>query len=867
MAKNNQIQLTFIDGSGNYIPFYFINTAADVKVGVINPGKLTLPCDTPGEILSQSLGIIKKYLSNLDLIAQVQRQVILPDSTDGAANTDLVSIGLFKDVQTAIASITTDQTAITTELAGKAPTIHLSESGKTYGAATTSLYGHVKLVDTFAKILEGDGLALSQRAGVTLKTMIDGRAPTDHSSALKGYGIGTGGLYGHLKITDTFTSKITTDPDSTALSQAGAFGLYSTLLDKINSIGGSVELSAPINHADAGTTYGGATSDLYGHVKLSDDYTNEEISSMSIAVTPFALSLAVERLTQSYQLAISEHYKLHGTAESFGHIKLTDSYDSSAGAAADGVAASSLALKNAYGKIMSTFGGFLPLVGGVLTGSVTVPRIIGTAEEGTTSTSFYIGSGAIKLSTNGKNLQLTMDGTDFGLVCSTMDNGTCTVSPINSSMNLGQQYKPWLRIYADNADINYIISSTIETGTLKGTGSKIRLFDSYAEFVSGTTTAGDYSGMAINYIGNRYLTEKINYLWVKSANGYSGSVEADGNGIFGGNVRASGYLYSTLLYATEIKANSNSQVKGSFKYLHLNDRLTLDAGQVVADTNGSTIRPTSQGYFLNFDGTQVNLTSTGDVPAELNCDGTGTFNEVNVLGTMNSGNGIVFTGRDDYAYLFGAGRGDNYYRLIAQYNNAFSLKKYVSGDTPIDTIGLNISFGEDSLGILPLGDVNTYLGDETHRFSEIYAGNGVIQTSDRRMKKDISTLNSLDAMVFISELNPVSYKFKNGTSDRTHYGLIAQDVEDALIRCNKDTKDFAGICKDYPKKEVKNEDGSVSYERDEKLDPLYSLRYDEFIAPIIAVEKLLIDKVVMLLDENKELSDRIAQLEAVVRDQ
>ena len=86
---------------------------------------------------------------------------------------------------------------------------------------------------------------------------------------------------------------------------------------------------------------------------------------------------------------------------------------------------------------------------------------------------------------------------------------------------------------------------------------------------------------------------------------------------------------------------------------------------------------------------------------------------------------------------------------------------------------------------------------------------------------------------FINRLNPVSYKFNGKT--RTHYGLIAQEIETVLGAISKPATGFGGFCKDE-----KDEDG---------LDletPLYGLRYIEFIAPIIKALQELSAKVTAL---------------------
>ena len=122
------------------------------------------------------------------------------------------------------------------------------------------------------------------------------------------------------------------------------------------------------------------------------------------------------------------------------------------------------------------------------------------------------------------------------------------------------------------------------------------------------------------------------------------------------------------------------------------------------------------------------------------------------------------------------------------------------------------------------------LGKSYFRFKDIYASNGVINTSDRNYKKDIiRTTLGLD---FINKLKPVDFKFIENTSNRIHTGLIAQDVEEVL-RDN----DRAMLIKS---KFIDEETG------EEK--EIYALRYNELIAPLIK--------------SIQELSERIRWLES-----
>ena len=142
------------------------------------------------------------------------------------------------------------------------------------------------------------------------------------------------------------------------------------------------------------------------------------------------------------------------------------------------------------------------------------------------------------------------------------------------------------------------------------------------------------------------------------------------------------------------------------------------------------------------------------------------------------------------------------------------------------------------------------LGGGSNRWDDVRATNSNIVTSDRRRKNNIVTSDlGLD---FINQLLPVSYKWneKNkynpedggyitSAGSRTHYGLVAQDIETLLETIGKSAADFAGFCKDIITEDI---DGNA-------VNPAqteYGLRYGEFIAPIIKAIQELAAKVAAL---------------------
>jgi len=121
-------------------------------------------------------------------------------------------------------------------------------------------------------------------------------------------------------------------------------------------------------------------------------------------------------------------------------------------------------------------------------------------------------------------------------------------------------------------------------------------------------------------------------------------------------------------------------------------------------------------------------------------------------------------------------------------------------------------------GVISPATNNTYtLGSAAYRFTEVYATNGVINTSDRREKKDI--YNTDLGLDFINKLRPVSYRWNTGVDSDIHYGLIAQEAEQAIAEVGKTEK-------------------TSIVTHDETTDR-YGVRYSELISPIIkAVQEL-----------------------------
>lgn len=96
-------------------------------------------------------------------------------------------------------------------------------------------------------------------------------------------------------------------------------------------------------------------------------------------------------------------------------------------------------------------------------------------------------------------------------------------------------------------------------------------------------------------------------------------------------------------------------------------------------------------------------------------------------------------------------------------------------------------------GIRPLNGYVSDLGTGAKPWRSTFTNNIYYEvsgglSSDRKVKNTIAyDISKYDD--FFDQLKPASYKYNNGTSDRTHLGFIAQDIQDSIEQTNLTSKD------------------------------------------------------------------------------
>lgn len=140
--------------------------------------------------------------------------------------------------------------------------------------------------------------------------------------------------------------------------------------------------------------------------------------------------------------------------------------------------------------------------------------------------------------------------------------------------------------------------------------------------------------------------------------------------------------------------------------------------------------------------------------------------------------------------------------------------------TATSSTGVNSSwypFVTNSFSLGLLGPINSGPDNVTRAWKNIYLNTAATVISDERTKENVA--GSDLGLSFINNLSPVKYNKIDG--DRTHYGLIAQQVKSVLDEAN--IADFGG----WVISDVNDPEGQQA------------LRYEEFISPLIkAVQEL-----------------------------
>jgi hypothetical protein len=312
---------------------------------------------------------------------------------------------------------------------------------------------------------------------------------------------------------------------------------------------------------------------------------------------------------------------------------------------------------------------------------------------------------------------------------------------------------------------------------------------------------------------------------------------SSGNATFAGDIQSRN-ITATRSDGSELKLylNNNNTTSGDTKVILRTAGATSGDAYLQFDTGGSSfwhagVDTTDDSYSIGYSYYSSANPSAGTKALNLDSSNNATFGGAVIQG----GTGFNLTGSVGRLKINGTSGGDNYI-YIGNYNdNGWGYLESINNANGLYFAAPAFRF--DTGNITPYTDNEIDLGDSGNRYDDIYATNTTIQSSDERMKDNIK--ESSLGLDFISKLNPVQYKWKDydyikkgkpherdkdrtltKTHKRTHYGLIAQEVEKVITDSGMTTEDFAPIC----------------YDKDSDR---YSMRYGEYVGILIkAVQEL-----------------------------
>jgi len=158
--------------------------------------------------------------------------------------------------------------------------------------------------------------------------------------------------------------------------------------------------------------------------------------------------------------------------------------------------------------------------------------------------------------------------------------------------------------------------------------------------------------------------------------------------------------------------------------------------------------------------------------------------------------------------------------------------------------------------LYPQDKWSTRLGSATKLWKDVWATNGVVQTSDRRLKENISTLEY--GLKELLQLTPVSYKWKQEkvgklflaeVDKREIFGLIAQEVEKVIPEVV------------YHQALVPIDNGENGAYEKKEYDRL-AMNYSELLPVIIKAKQEQHLRLVALQEETKVLYRQLLELNA-----
>ena len=268
----------------------------------------------------------------------------------------------------------------------------------------------------------------------------------------------------------------------------------------------------------------------------------------------------------------------------------------------------------------------------------------------------------------------------------------------------------------------------------------------------------------------------------------------------------------------------------------------LDDGSIIAEAIKTQNFETDYASITRLQGDSVsvlNVTATTVATNGISCKSLTATGSLTTTGTASAHNVVsnwatFKKGVSIYDYMYLASQ-------FVGYGESLSDITYVN---------TGIKCGTGSVGIVPVtieysassaifGYEALCLGDWRFQGTIRDSGGGSITSSSRLTKNSIENLDNR-YLQLLDYVNPVRFKYNNGTSNRYHTGLILDELKIAMDKAGIDSTEMAAYC-------LEGIDNSG----------YGGIRYAEFIALIIA-------KLQQLSKQNQELQEQITNLQLLL---
>jgi len=251
---------------------------------------------------------------------------------------------------------------------------------------------------------------------------------------------------------------------------------------------------------------------------------------------------------------------------------------------------------------------------------------------------------------------------------------------------------------------------------------------------------------------------------------------------------------------------------------------TLDKRSTFNPSNAFAIgvkNGSDHGGFIGSGGADIMVFSNSSGGERLRIDSSGDLmvgSTTTAPHTLSSGGAFTVRGSLN---LLSIARADNEAMILNRTSSNGAILQFRKDGTTVGSIGcksgtmfigsaesnLRFNFGAGQ-AVIPATSAGASrdnvidLGESSARFDDIFATNGSIQTSDRNEKQDIEELSDAEkrvAVVAKGLMRKFRWKDKvaeKGDKARTHFGIIAQDLEDAFKAEGLDASKYAMFCSD-----------------------------------------------------------------------